>query len=56
MRFNPDKITYSEQGLAYFRASARTGILTIPLLVIENDSALEVRDCYLRSMKKDSAP
>ena len=55
INFNPDKITYSEQGMVYFKTS-RTGILTLPLIVVENDSSLEVRDCYLRSMKKDSIP
>lgn len=26
----------------------------MPLLVVENESFLEVRDCYLRSMKKEN--
>jgi len=39
--------------LKYFRAE-EGGKLVLPLLVVEDNTHVEVRDCYLRSMKKSS--
>ena len=52
LNFVEDKISYSEQCLKYFKVNRN--IITLPLLVVENMTNVEVRDCYLRSIKKES--
>ena len=48
-----DQLSYSETCLQYFKLK-QPGTLMLPLIVIEQSSTLEVRDCYLWSIKKDS--
>lgn len=45
-------MSYSEICLQYFKVNRN--LMTLPLIVVENNSNLEVRDCYLRSMKKET--
>lgn len=52
LNFGNQKVSYSETCLKYFKVNRN--IITLPLIVTEDQSSLEVRDCYLRSMKKDT--
>ena len=42
---------YSMKGLKY--VSMSKGILSMPMMVIENESVLELRDCMVRSSRAD---
>ena len=46
-----EDITYSEIGYNYYTKSDYK--IYIPLIVIDQNSFLEVRDCYLRSIIKE---
>lgn len=43
------KMPYSMRGLKYI--TMNKGILSMPMMVIENDSVLEFRDCMVRSSR-----
>jgi hypothetical protein len=52
LNFNKEKLVYQDLCLKYFNLNKN--LLQLPLLVIENQTHVEVRDCYLRSMKKET--
>jgi hypothetical protein len=53
LNFLKEKVSYSEICLQYFKVNRN--LITLPLVLVEDESHLEVRDCYLRSIKKDSS-
>ena len=52
LNFNRDNVSYSEVCLQYFKVNRN--VMMLPLIVVENCTALDVNDCYFRSIKRES--
>ena len=52
LNFNRDNVSYSEVCLQYFKVNRN--VMLLPLIVVENCTALDVNDCYFRSIKRES--
>lgn len=51
LNFNRDKVSYSEVCLQYFKVDRN--VIQLPMIVVENCTALDVNDCYFRSIKRE---
>ena len=51
LNFEADKVSYSEVCLQYFKVNRN--LMILPLIVVENCTALDVNDCYFRSIKRE---
>lgn len=46
-----------DNGLRYLKANPETNnTYTMPMIVVETGTQLEVRDCYMRSIRRDTPP
>lgn len=52
LNFNRDNVSYSDSCLQYFKVNRN--VMMLPLLVVENCTAIDVNDCYFRSIKRQS--
>ena len=52
LNFNRDNVSYSEVCLQYFKVNRN--LMILPLIVVENCTALDVNDCYFRSIQRES--